>query len=460
MAIETLQVNQATTSGAEIAVDIVGSASYQVFKLGLGADGAFDLVVDSGQQVMAASVPIVIASDQTNVAVSAAALPLPAGAATAARQDTVIAHTSAAESLLTTIDSDTSTLAAAVSGGLVKVSIDQDSVGIGGGIQYTEGLLAPASATGNVILAVRDDALSALPIVEGNLSKLRMDANGALWTRVNGTVNTTVTGTMEVTSSGAFTVQEDGLALTALQVISAAVSASALEVFAGSLPLPAGAATAARQDTVITHVSASESLLTTINSNIATIEAAVSASAMEVFGTLVTSPASASVTHDIGAGNAGTETIRITIASDQVNVAVSAAALPLPTGAATENSMATVAGAVSANVMFVQPAASNAPLYAPVDVSASGGVSVISTVSGRQIRVISCIVVASVTANIYFASSSAAGSLTGEMEVRPATGFHLGYNPMGHFQTVLNQPLLLVSDQNGQMGGVITYITV
>lgn len=52
----------------------------------------------NGQALMAASKPVVIASDQTAVPVTAAALPLPTGAATAANQTSEIA-------LLTSIDS-------------------------------------------------------------------------------------------------------------------------------------------------------------------------------------------------------------------------------------------------------------------------------------------------------------------------------------------------------------------
>ena len=160
--------------------------------------------------------------------------------------------------------------------------------------------------------------------------------------------------------------------------------------------------------------------LTTINTNIAAIEAAVSASAMEVFGT-------------------------VTVADP---VQVSAPALTA------------LDSTVSAGVMFVQPAASNSPLYAVVDVSGSGGVSLVASVSGAQIRVMSVTLVSSVTANVFFAANSAGNPLSGEMLVLPATGFHAAYNPMGHFQTPASTSLFLFSDQNGQLGGFMTYITV
>lgn len=50
-----------------IATDDVAGVHFQKMKLALGADGAEDLVVDSGQQTMANSVPVAIASNQTAV---------------------------------------------------------------------------------------------------------------------------------------------------------------------------------------------------------------------------------------------------------------------------------------------------------------------------------------------------------------------------------------------------------
>lgn len=83
-----------------------------------------------GQAAMAASLPVVIASDQSAVPVSATSLPLPSGAGTSANQTTIIGHLDGVEGLLTTIDADTSnistkidTLAGAVAGTEVQVDV-------------------------------------------------------------------------------------------------------------------------------------------------------------------------------------------------------------------------------------------------------------------------------------------------------------------------------------------------
>jgi len=83
MAIEHVSVTEG--AGKDIAVDTVGGVEYQIIKIALGAEDAMDIVLDSAQQTMANSLPVVLASNQTvipvnlelaGVAISAAA-PLP-----------------------------------------------------------------------------------------------------------------------------------------------------------------------------------------------------------------------------------------------------------------------------------------------------------------------------------------------------------------------------------------------
>jgi hypothetical protein len=89
-----------------------------------------------------------------------------------------------------------------------------------------------ATDTGVAPLAIRDDGLSALTPVEGDYIPLRVDANGALWVIPSGTV---------------------------------AISAV-------SLPLPAGAATAANQSTANTALSAIQAAVETLDNAIAGTE--------------------------------------------------------------------------------------------------------------------------------------------------------------------------------------------
>lgn len=71
-------------TGATIRADeMAGGELTQVVKIALGADGAEDLLLDSGQQTMAASLPVAIASNQSDVNISLAGEAVVLGAGSA-----------------------------------------------------------------------------------------------------------------------------------------------------------------------------------------------------------------------------------------------------------------------------------------------------------------------------------------------------------------------------------------
>jgi hypothetical protein len=121
-------------AGATVATDDIGGVQYQRVKVALGADGsATDL--SPGQKAMSASVPVVLASDHSAVPVTAAALPLPAGAATDAAVTALsgkfnsLGQKSSAGSAPVVIASDQSAILATVSG----------TVSISGGLSLPTG---------------------------------------------------------------------------------------------------------------------------------------------------------------------------------------------------------------------------------------------------------------------------------------------------------------------------------
>lgn len=68
---DNVKVQEATGSlDPPIATDDVGGAHYQKIKLALGAENAVDTLLDSGQQSMANSVPVVLAGDHSTIPVS------------------------------------------------------------------------------------------------------------------------------------------------------------------------------------------------------------------------------------------------------------------------------------------------------------------------------------------------------------------------------------------------------
>ena len=81
-----------------------------------------------------------------------------------------------------------------------------------GGTEYTEDVAA-VTASGNAPLAERDDALGGITPVEGDWSKLYVNANGALWVKHDGDVtiadggnSITVDGTVAATQSGVWNI--------------------------------------------------------------------------------------------------------------------------------------------------------------------------------------------------------------------------------------------------------------
>jgi hypothetical protein len=76
----------------------------------------------------------------------------------------------------------------------LKVSIEADSVGIGGGTQYTEDAAAAADPVGNMAMAVRADSLAAVTSTDGDNIALRATNNGELYVKQTDAVPITDNG--------------------------------------------------------------------------------------------------------------------------------------------------------------------------------------------------------------------------------------------------------------------------
>ena len=83
---DNIQTPAGSGGDPAVATDEIAGAHYQKIKIALGAEDELDTLLDAGQQAMANSVPVAIASNQSAVPISAASLPLPSGAATLAGQ--------------------------------------------------------------------------------------------------------------------------------------------------------------------------------------------------------------------------------------------------------------------------------------------------------------------------------------------------------------------------------------
>ena len=206
-----------------------------------------------GQKTSAASMPVVLASDET-VPISAVALPLPAGASTSSNQVTQIGQ-------LTTISSNTGTILAQQTNGTQTTSIS----GAGGTPTATVTAASTAATAANPGLVVSLSPNSPLPAGTNALGSVSITGT----TPISGTV-TANQGTAGATPWPVNIADYGGTATTLGQKVSASsmpvvlASDETVPISAVSLPLPAGAATASNQGTIISE-------LTTISSNTGTI---------------------------------------------------------------------------------------------------------------------------------------------------------------------------------------------
>src|SRR5262249_15279403 len=68
---DNIQTPTGSGSDPAVATDDIGGAHFQKIKIALGAENEFDMLVDSGQQTMANSIPVVIAANQSPIPVDA-----------------------------------------------------------------------------------------------------------------------------------------------------------------------------------------------------------------------------------------------------------------------------------------------------------------------------------------------------------------------------------------------------
>jgi hypothetical protein len=176
--------------------------------------------------------------------VSAVSLPLPTGAATAAKQDT------ANTSLAAILDAVSGTLT--VSGGLTDTQLRASAVAVS--------LASVPLSSGASTSAKQDTGNTSLSSIDGKLVlPAALDGSGYLKTHEQGTA--TVSGT-----------------------VTANAGTGTFAVSAASLPLPSGASTAAKQPALGTAGSPSSDVLT--------VQGAPSMTALKVDGSAVTQPVS------------------------------------------------------------------------------------------------------------------------------------------------------------------------
>lgn len=225
------------------------------------------------------------------------------------------------------------------------------SSGGSGGTEYTEDAAAAANPVGGQLMARRRDTPTGETTADGDVVALNSTDKGELYIKhldaITANAGTNLnTSALAIENGGnlATLAGKDFATQTTLALIKAKTDnldvllsdlttpADTQPVSAASLPLPTGAATSANQSTIIGHVDGIEVLLTTIDADTSTL-AAVD------FATQTT----------LALIKAKTDNLDVLL-SDLTTPAdtqpVSAASLPLPTGAATSANQTTIIGHV------------------------------------------------------------------------------------------------------------------
>jgi hypothetical protein len=201
-------VLNAGSGGDTIATDDVAGVKYQVVKLAVGADGAASLVANANP------IPVSDAGGSLTVDGTVAVT----GVATAAKQDTQQTSLDAiAASVAGTLtvgshavtNAGTFAVQATVAAGATTIGKAEDAAHSSGDV-------------GVMALSVRQDAAAALAGTDADYQPLITDASGRLHVNVG---NTVTVGSHAVTNAGTFVTQENGAALTSLQLIDDAIYA-------------------------------------------------------------------------------------------------------------------------------------------------------------------------------------------------------------------------------------------
>ena len=135
-------------------------------------------------------------------------------------------------------------------------------------------------------------------------------------------------------------------------------------------------------------------------------------------------------------------------AANATNLNVAVATSALPTGAATQATLAAIQTLLTAPTGF----------SVKVDLSATGTVAPLA--AAQKIRVVAYVLVANGTVNANWQSHTTTATKTGPLYLVANTGVSAGYNPLGWFDTVAGEALDLALSAGVAVGGHVTYVKV
>lgn len=261
-------------------------------------------------------------------------------------------------------------------------------------------------------------------------------AQSGTWTVDLGATDNAVLDAIAASLAGTLTVGSHAVTNAGTFAVQAAQSGTwNVTNISGTVSLPTGAATAAKQPALGTAGSAS--------SDVITIQGIASMTAVTVDGSGVTQPVSHAALTELAAA------IDTEVQCDIVGA--------LPAGT---NLLGRVSASLETGTVY-QGTTARTPAFAAIDAASSGDNTVVAAQgASNKIRVLSLFLVSSGTVNVRFESGAGGTALTGQMNLVANSGFVLPFNPAGWFETAANTLLNLELSGAVSVDGCLTYIVV
>lgn len=347
--------------------------------------------------------------------------------------------------------------------GIMDATVDgtnKASVSAAGALKVDGSAVTQPVSDGGSTLSV-DDGGSTLSVDDGGGS-LTVDGTVA----VSGTVAVTDnSGSLTVDNGGTFAVQDsekvaDNAAFTdgTTKVLP---SGYVFDEVAGTA-LTENDAAAARVDSKRAQVLVIED--ETTRGRRATVTAA---NALKVDASDTTQPISAtSLPLPSGAATAAKQPALGTAgtpSADVISVQGVASGTDLPVSVSSMPAAASTTDSISAKIAtdkIMNNLTELTPKFAKIDNATSGDNTLVAAVTSKKIRVLAAFLVASAAVNVRFESGAGGTALTGQMNVGANGGFVLPFNPVGWFETAVTTLLNLELSGATSVDGCLVYVEV
>lgn len=224
----------------------------------------------------------------------------------------------------------------------------------------------------------------------------------------------------------------------------------------GTVSLPTGAATAAKQPALGTAGTASTDVIT-VQGIAAMTPILATLSGTNNIATVTTVSAVTAISNALPAGtnNIGDVDI-LSIAAGDNNIGNVDLASAIPAGT---NLIGRVSSSDETSTIYNGTTALT-PKFAVIDNATAGDNTIVAAVTSKKIRVHQLALIASAAVTMRFESGASGTALTGQMQLAANGGFVLPYSPIGWFETASNTLLNLELSGATSVDGVLGYTEV